>query len=535
MKYSGKIKSWAAVISVTATSVFCYCVFASGPFEVWVIGNMERAAPDDPPGKHSTATLYAARNEYEPFQIAVRAPAGGLTNINVHVTDLVSKDKNTIAGSNISLYREHYIYVGRSSPADPKATNRPLGPGRYADALIPFIDPATGKTPKNASLRAVPCDIAEGKNQPFWMDIFVPQSASPGMYHGEFVVSGDQGVVKGRIELNVWDFDLPLKPSLLSSFGNWSAPAGTEVELLRHRVMPFRVRPEDERHLIDTLGLTAVHAGIVSGADIKKCKMAPAPTAGIFAACSRRHQRDLFLYNYTADEINRCSNLVIPLKEWARNLHSAGLANLVTMTPHQDLYDDGAGTGRSAVDIWVLLPTMYEAAPRQVEEVKRKGDQVWFYTALAQDGYSPKWLLDFAPINYRIQQGFINQSMGLKGILYWKVNHWNSDPWNDPMSFRAGDNYFPGEGVLVYPGGPAGIDGVVPSMRLKWLREGVEDFEYIKMLKDRGKEQEALAVIRRISPDWRNWSKDPAEFEAARRELGELLSATPLQQNTNAH
>jgi hypothetical protein len=31
--------------------------------------------------------------------------------------------------------------------------------------------------------------------------------------------------------------------------------------------------------------------------------------------------------------------------------------------------------------------------------------------------------------------------------------------------------------MLVYPGDPVGVPGTVPSMRLKWIRKGVEDHE----------------------------------------------------------
>ena len=50
-----------------------------------------------------------------------------------------------------------------------------------------------------------------------------------------------------------------------------------------------------------------------------------------------------------------------------------------------------------------------------------KGDEVWSYNTEVQDPYSPKWEIDFAPINFRIQPGFINQSLHLTGLLYWSV------------------------------------------------------------------------------------------------------------------
>ena len=162
-------------------------------------------------------------------------------------------------------------------------------------------------------------------------------------------------------------------------------------------------------------------------------------------------------------------------------MHQAGIKNLISMSPTPALYNDGSGTGRSAVDIWVLLPVMYNNSKTQVGEVLKKGDSVWSYNTLVQDAYSPKWLIDFDPVNFRIQPGFISQSLNLTGLLYWRVDKWPSDAWNNVNNAGtySSANY-PGEGMLVYPGQPVGVKGVVASMRLKWLRDGVEDYDYVQ-------------------------------------------------------
>ena len=49
------------------------------------------------------------------------------------------------------------------------------------------------------------------------------------------------------------------------------------------------------------------------------------------------------------------------------------------------------------MDIWVLLPLMYNNSKAHVAEVLKKGDAVWSYNTLVQDAYSPKWLIDFRP------------------------------------------------------------------------------------------------------------------------------------------
>ena len=254
--------------------------------------------------------------------------------------------------------------------------------------------------------------------------------------------------------------------------------------------------------------------------------MSAAPSTSQLMATAASQKPGLYLYNYTADEIGNCTNLLQTIQQWGYNLHQAGIDNLITMKPIPQLYDDGSGSGRSAVDIWTLLPVMYDAAVSNVQYVLAKGDKAWSYNALVQDAYSPKWEIDFSPVNFRIQPGFISQSLGLSGLLYWRVDYWSSDPWNqvNNAGYFSSDNY-PGEGMLVYPGSTVGIQGVAPSMRLKWLRDGVEDYEYVELLKQQGYGVWALQVAADVGPDWANWAHDPTALESARIQLGQQLDS----------
>ncbi len=227
------------------------------------------------------------------------------------------------------------------------------------------------------------------------------------------------------------------------------------------------------------------------------------------------------LYDYSADEIWKCTNLYPTIKQWAANMHQAGINNLITMAPVPELYDDGPGSGRSAVDIWVMLPILYDKSPSNVQYVISKGDHAWSYNCLVQDAYSPKWMIDFDPMDFRVQPGFINQSLNLTGILYWRVDLWSSDPWNNVYS--SSFPTYPGEGMLVYPGATVGIQGVAPSMRLKWLRDGADDYDYIDLLKQAGQGTWALQVAAGVGANWSQWSRDGNVAEAARVQLGQKL------------
>jgi hypothetical protein len=408
-----------------------------------------------------------------------------------------------------------------------------MGPGWYPDALIPFTDPDTGKPLSGAKLTAVPFDVKSGNNQPVWVDLLVPQSAQPGNYSGAYTVTSNQGNFTGTISLKVWNFALPTAPTLKSSFLFFQAGTlAAQRELLRNKISPLSTNPSDQALLMKEHGLSATQTGPFSGADVGRCSMSPAPSVNQFKALAASQQKGLMLYDYSADEIGHCKSLYPTIKQWANNMHQAGIKNLISMSPTPALYNDGSGTGRSAVDIWVLLPVMYNGSKAQVGEVLKKGDDVWSYNTLVQDAYSPKWLIDFDPVNFRIQPGFISQSLNLSGLLYWRVDKWPSDPWNNVNNAGtySSANY-PGEGMLVYPGQQVGVKGVVASMRLKWLRDGVEDYDYVQILKNMGKTELAMQITRSIAPDWTNWTRDSNAIETARLKLGEaidhLMSTTP--------
>lgn len=61
-------------------------------------------------------------------------------------------------------------------------------------------------------------------------------------------------------------------------------------------------------------------------------------------------------------------------------------------------------------------------------------------------------------------------------------------------------------------------------MQLKWLRDGVEDYDYIQILKNLGKADLALQIARSVGPDWTNWTRDANAIESARLQLGEAIN-----------
>ncbi len=227
---------------------------------------------------------------------------------------------------------------------------------------------------------------------------------------------------------------------------------------------------------------------------------------------------------------------------------------MITEQPEPE--DTEWGSLDGFVDIWVpefnaiWLDDYYDqgAIERQLEA----GNRVWSYAALAYvpsewhrshpfsrslvDSHPPKWLIDYAPINFRIPT-WLNALYGITGLLYWDTIWWAEgvDVWQDAGTYRHEDPNDPdswgtilnGEGFLIYPGyrRQIGFDGPVPSMRLKWFREAVEDFAYIQLLREAGEWSFARKQIHRFARGVGDWDDDMEALYAARRSMGERLSA----------
>src|SRR5437879_8908625 len=83
----------------------------SGPV-AWAVPALTRVARDAAAGNQQEMALWAARGEYESFQVVVHAPARGLKNVNVAISDLMG-ERGRILKASLALYREHYLQITR--------------------------------------------------------------------------------------------------------------------------------------------------------------------------------------------------------------------------------------------------------------------------------------------------------------------------------------------------------------------------------------------------------------------------------------
>ena len=144
---------------------------------------------------------------------------------------------------------------------------------------------------------------------------------------------------------------------------------------------------------------------------------------------------------------------------------------------------------------------------------------------------TPWWHTDYPLLNYRVP-AWIAWRYRIRGLLYWGgMSYWQDveDPWTEPGTLdrrsASKDQMYNGEGSLLYPGRAAGYEGVASSLRVKAIRDSIEDYEYMAILERLGRAAEAEKIVLPLAGSWFQWEKDPAAYETARAKLAERIIA----------
>jgi len=528
----------------------------------WVEDSLARVQPRSPRGVTATASISAAQNEYEAFQIIVRAPDGAdLVDVNGYATDLTGPG-GTLPSANVMLYREHYVQVSTSSPGSP------YPPGHWPDALIPFLNPETGQPLSGGRFPAAPFDVTMGSNQPLYVEVYVPAGTAPGVYSGSVVLSAAGHTdTMVPVTLQVRNFALPERASLRSSFTpyretsnvvtslgiTWGSSEQRSAEekfneiLLAHRLSPDA--PSGTAPYIDTAtghmytgsshpvlhhyfeelkttGWAIPFGGSWPwsdpvGADRSKVVTYLTEMADYLSANGWFSRSYIYLY----DEPNSAAGYAA-IRDVAALIHSVRADYRVLVTVQPQPTDPTWGSLLGAVDIWVpLFPRFEETISSSVMAM---GNEVWGYT---ESGAQPAWLIDQPLLNERVTP-WIEWRYGQTGLLYWTPWYWEeTNPWDSAATYTVPWGTYNGNGSLVYPGNDVGYEnGPVASMRLKALRDGMEDYEYLQLLNDLGDASTAAAEALGIGTSWKSWNNNPLDLEAARRRLGtqiETLRSSP--------
>ena len=155
-------------------------------------------------------------------------------------------------------------------------------------------------------------------------------------------------------------------------------------------------------------------------------------------------------------------------------------------------------------DIWCMLSDYL--VPEVCAQRKQKGEEIWWYVCTHPRAPYVGAFIDHPGTDLRV---WLWQSFkyGVDGILFWSVTYSHSptaypdsvqNPYLDPMSWTVGYGlpkgakvpWGNGDGRFFYPpiscknGEKAeASEEIVGSMRLEILRDGIEDYEYLCILR----------------------------------------------------
>ena len=525
--------------------------------QVWTESSAAKVRPGVvvPSGAPTSALLFAARNEFQSFQVVVTGPASGVT---MSLEGLHDQRGNTISGRDVVLYREALINVPAPSGGDGAA-------GLWPDALIPDVDPIAGE-----KRNAFPFEVQAGQSIAVLVDIHVPADAPAGDYDGLIVVGGGASA-QVPFKLTVWDFQVPSTSTLRSAFGlAWNGPCmghgdgscsnTAAEEALRQRYVQAAL---DNHISIDipyyTAATRADGTGNFSDYDanagpfldgtantrLKGAKLtaveieAVGITTSQDALWSQHFQQKSWypaLFNYICDEPPRtCSWSTINQRNQISSAADPQLPRLVTTTAAQ-----AAANGVSGISLFAPVINFMEDRPGTPHAGNQRASypaNTWWYQSCMSFGCSgvgpgydsaahsgwPTYAIDSDMTRNRAME-WLSFEYDISGELYYETTqaYFSGDPWTNQTNFGGS-----GDGTLFYPGTTARIGGQteipIESLRMKAIRDGMEDYELLHLAASLGMKDQALKIAASVFPKTYQATATPAQLESARAQLAALI------------
>lgn len=216
--------------------------------------------------------------------------------------------------------------------------------------------------------------------------------------------------------------------------------------------------------------------------------------------------------------------------------------------------------GPKIMDVTEISTTILgELDKAEILEAKNHGYDFWSYVCTSPKAPYINEFIDHKAINLRIWS-WLSWDYELSGLLLWETVYWNSptvfppghlqNPWEDPMSYVHGygspygrvQYWGNGDGRYFYPpdrNAPESkkpdIRAPVRSIRLEYIRDGIEDYEYFYLLKQkvkqatRGQEKlvqkakELLEIPESIVKSNKEYTKDPEKLTSYREKIAKII------------
>jgi hypothetical protein len=507
---------------VTALAVAALLLVTAAPAgaAVWTLSAGDKAFPTTRPGARTTISISAAGNEFEGAQIAVKS-----TLTTHHVTIDWEAGSDPLLTGNSSLFEVGYVRI--TTPT----TATGARPGLYPDPLLPR---QFGKT----------CSVP-GRTTAFYVLFHVPLGTPAGTYSGVLDVTDEGVVTPVPVHMRVWDFgwtrlslhtgfginEIALKNSLRDAIP-WSSGnraiimAKTYQMWVDHGLSPGGLNPlprvdHTSGHITkasswtDTLAPYLDPDGLalpdfrlpwfsffpwsLDTVDAHRSAVITYLTDLCAAIKARGWQRQA--YAYLVDETVRTSEerQAEKLATWLHNASAkAGFRARFLLTddprPHNVGLHPANGFLFNDVDIWGVRYFYFFDRLAAIRAQQAAGKAVWWYPyANALADRIPTFVIDKSTADERVM-GWLSFQWNVNGLMYYGVNRWKSatgsgyrDPYKDPLSLSLRYERANGDASLVYPGYEPSLGlndpyaAPVSSLRFEALRDGLEEYQYLKL------------------------------------------------------
>lgn len=499
------------------------------PYCVFTADSMDRIMPGQMPindGKQPV-TLALAGNEHEAFQIALRRyPGTDIGDVAVEFSDFVSESGDKLSPEDLTFFQIGFLEV---KPFTPHPANPWINPGWWPDALLPV------------SKVKIPDDNTFG----IWIDVFAKPGTSAGIYSGTVTLIPDKAESYTiPVSIEVYNFSLPDRPALATAFDiDWNDVKevyGPErfpemKKLYNAYIADRRLSPSPlyARELEDPAELEFI-APKVNTINVAKPIDANVDVEALKEQVEKIRNssfaKDAYFYGFDEfkDEVrDQVRDAFGKLKAAYPDIHTFATSTAVdiTETAMRDLNLD-----------WLCVMIDYYDEAKAAKVRSENPDlQVWGYISF-QPGYPyVNYMLEYPLIESRL---FAWQAYNydMDGYLYWGLNqYWQGgckaatrklvDPEEGPYthwSKRTGADgqifaELNGDGKILY----YGVNGPIGSIVLENIRDGIEDFDYLKLAQDQSKAKE---IGKAISPSFTEFTRSSAELRNARQELAKLIA-----------
>jgi hypothetical protein len=510
--------------------------------QVWLTDSMTKVSPlTFPPTQvPAKAKIALAGGERECVQLSISNVSNEkLGNISVEITNLKNNSGKNLPGKIIC---ERIAYV-------PRAVNCNSHKDALPDSIYWLPDPLL----PNGNF-----SVPAGATQGVWITVAANRNIPRGTWHGFITVKGlPQKEVKVPFEVTTWGFSLPERFSYRSAFAvmdGYLAMQYPEQKLSQIRrkawniMLDHRLNPDDitrtELPKIEDL-LYARSRGmnyfticnLVPKPKGKKIWTLAAPVQAYndeliqefqsrfdpYVAELKKHGLDKDAAFYGFDE--RGEEYFPSIAKIHKMLKTRYKIPLFSTSAMYRLLAASPERSDCYAQDW-YCPTTMHYKKELSDKLRHKGHQVWWYTCCGP--YYP--YANFSNIEYPLHDGrllawmtYYNQA---DGFLFWHTNNWlrNTKRFNENTTYQPEFNLFiiggsAGDGQLLYPG----QNGPLPSIRLANLRDGSEDYDYLKLLEAKKGMQAALTIAKELVPDVCKYETNHSKIMIVREKIAKSI------------